>query len=97
MNLLCQSRESSEGRLKSKRATRWGRGSAGLDLYGWQAEMRSGSHKFSRGLLGSGDGASVVSHSKVFKCKMAKRLYILIQIYTPAFPYHKYVFINGVS
>lgn len=50
----------------------WGRGSAGLDLYGWQAGMRRGGHTFSRGLLGSGDGAAEVRHSQVFERVGAK-------------------------
>lgn len=78
----------------------WGRGSAGLDLYGWQAGIRRGSHKFSRGLLGSGDGASEVCHSEVFKCSGAALGYILGQMYTPVIIYGKssaYLFLNGVS
>lgn len=67
----------------------WGRGSAGLDLYGWQAGIRRGSHKFSRGLLGSGDGASEVCHSEVFQCSGAALGYILGQMYAPAIPYGK--------
>lgn len=72
----------------------WGMGSTGLDLYGWQAGMRRGSHKFSRGSLGSGDGASEVCLSEVFKCIGAKLRYILGQMYKPAIPYRKYLFIN---
>lgn len=74
----------------------WGRGAASLDLYGWRAGIRRGSHKFSRGLLGSGDGASELCHSEVFKCVEAELRYFLGRMYTPAFPNRQYLFIDGV-